>query len=128
MTFSHPRFNKKYEWELMRLASEKEYQVIGGASKLFSYFIKNYSPSSVISYCNLSKMGGNVYEKLGFKLKEISEPNYVWIKGNSILTRYQCQKHKLLSKGYEGESESDIMTKRGYFKVYDSGSLVYTIP
>lgn len=127
MTFSHPRFNKKYEWELMRLASEKYYQVIGGASKLFSYFIKNYSPSSIISYCNLSKMSGKVYEKLGFNLKDISDPNYIWIKGNDILTRYQCQKHKLLSEGYEGESEFNIMTKRGYSKLYDCGNLVYAI-
>lgn len=72
------------------ISIRKKYQVIGGASKLFSYFIKNYSPSSIISYCNLSKMSGNVYEKLGFNLKEISNPNYVWVKGNSILIRYQC--------------------------------------
>ena len=32
---------------------------------------------------------------LEFKLLSKTQPNYFYIKGNEILTRYQCQKHKL---------------------------------
>lgn len=31
MTFGKPRYNKNYEWELLRLCSHNEYQIIGGA-------------------------------------------------------------------------------------------------
>lgn len=127
MTFSKPRFSKKYEWELMRLASEKGYQVVGGASKLLTFFKEKYQPTSIVSYCNLSKMSGNVYEQIGFKLKDITDPNYVWVRGKEVLTRYQCQKHKLLQEGFEGDSEFDIMSNRGYFRIFDSGNLVYVM-
>ena len=127
MTFSKPRFSKKYEWELMRLASEKGYQVVGGASKLLTFFKEKYQPTSIVSYCNLSKMSGNVYEQIGFILKDITDPNYVWVRGKEVLTRYQCQKHKLLQEGFEGDSEFDIMSNRGYFRIFDSGNLVYVM-
>lgn len=126
MTFCKPRFNKKYEWELSRFCSKSGCNVIGGASKLFKYFIEKYKPQSIISYSNIAHTKGKLYETLGFKLKEISEPNYVWWKTNlKPLSRYQCQKHKLLQQGYIGNSETDIMHNRKYFKIYDCGNKVW---
>ena len=125
MTFVKPRFNKKYEWELSRFCSKNNCNLIGGASKLFKYFIERYNPQSIISYSNIAHTKGKLYETLGFELDSISEPNYVWCRGNIILTRYQCQKHKLLEQGYEGNSESEIMHNRGYFKIYDCGNKVW---
>ena len=126
MTFNKPRFNKNYEYELSRFVNKNDYSVIGGASKLLKYFEDNYNPKSLISYCNISKMKGTLYEKLGFTLTTIARPNYVWVSGLDILSRYQCQKHKLIKQGYEGISENDIMTKRGYSKIYDCGNYVIT--
>lgn len=50
MTFGKPRFNKNYEYELIRYATSK--QVIGGASKLLKYFERNYKPESIITYAD----------------------------------------------------------------------------
>ena len=125
MTFVKPRFNKKYEWELSRFCSKNNCNVIGGASKLFKYFVDNYNPTSIISYSNISHTKGKLYETLGFKLVLISEPNYVWCKGYDVLSRYQCQKHKLLEQGYEGNTESEIMHNLGYYKIYDCGNKVW---
>ena len=125
MTFVKPRFNKNYEWELSRFCSKAGCNVIGGASKLFKYFIKMYKPSSIISYSNIAHTKGNLYHTLGMKLQGISNPNYVWCNHNDILTRYQCQKHKLLEQGFEGNSETDIMHNRGYYKIYDCGNKVW---
>ena len=125
MTFCKPRFNKKYEWELSRFCSKAGSNVIGGASKLFKYFIKEYNPTSIISYSNIAHTKGKLYETLGFELDSISEPNYVWCKGYDVLSRYQCQKHKLLEQGYEGISESEIMYNRGYYRIYDCGNKVW---
>ena len=68
---------------------------------------------------------GNLYGMLGFTLSNIATPNYVWCKNEDIKTRYQCQKHKLLEQGYAGSSEVDIMTKRGYYRIYDCGNKVW---
>ena len=40
MTFGKPRYNKKYEWELLRLCTKFGYIVSGGANKLIKYFIR----------------------------------------------------------------------------------------
>ena len=88
-------------------------------------FINTYNPNSVISYSNISHTRGNLYGMLGFTLQNISEPNYVWCKDVDILTRYQCQKHKLLEQGYIGNSEVDIMHDRGYYRIYDCGNKVW---
>ena len=125
MTFVKPRFNKKYEWELSRFCSKAGCNVIGGASKLFKYFINNYNPQSIISYSNIAHTKGKIYEILGFTFDSISEPNYVWSNSHKYLTRYQCQKYKLLEQGYEGNSESDIMHNLGYYRIYDCGNKVW---
>ena len=125
MTFCKPRFNKKYEWELSRFCCKSNCSVIGGASKLFKYFIDNYKPKSIISYSNIAHTKGNLYSTLGFNLESISEPNYVWCNGHETLSRYKCQKHKLLEQGYTGNSEVEIMHKRGYYRIYDCGNKVW---
>ena len=69
MTFAKPRYNKDYEWELIRFASLKYSSCVGCAQKLFKYFIKVYKPKNIISYANrrfaFSKR--NLYLSLGFK-------------------------------------------------------------
>jgi len=125
MTFVKPRFNTHYEWELSRFCSKVGCNVIGGASKLFNYFINKYRPKSLISYSNNAHTKGKLYEILGFKLSLITEPNYVWFNGQNIITRYQSQKHKLIEQGYVGNSEVEIMRNNGYNKIYDCGNKVW---
>ena len=131
MTFGTPRFGDKYEYELIRLAWNKDYRVIGGTQKLFKHFVREYKPSSIISYCDLSKFNGEVYFKLGFNLVGISEPNYKWvsIKGdNIVLSRYKTQKHKLVRLGYGSntQTEVEIMQSLGFLRVYDCGNAKFT--
>lgn len=129
MSFSKPRFNKKYEWELLRIATKSGIRVIGGASKLFSYFLKINSPNNVISYCNIDKFEGNVYTSLGFQYLYTSPPNYVWVNEKEVLSRYQTQKHKLskiLGEKFDNSlSESENMVRNKYNKIYDCGNDVY---
>ena len=131
MTFAKPRFNKQYQWELIRFCSK--YPIIGGAGKLLVYFERKYKPISLISYANRcwSSKLSNVYEKIGFKLIGESEPNYVWYKGDMRLSRYQCQKHKLKNLLGDGNfdeelSETNNMLKNGFKKVFDCGNLVFS--
>ena len=41
--------------------------VVGGAEKLFTHFIRTYNPTTVVSYCDKSKFTGKTYLNLGFK-------------------------------------------------------------
>ena len=131
MTFGHPRFSSDSEYELIRLCYKPGVSIVGGAQKLFSYFIKNYSPSSIVTYTDLAKFNGNVYLSLGFKLMngDNVKPNYVWFNPvtGEALSRYQCQKHKLLEAGLGeyGSTEDDIMRNTGHLKIYDAGQLKF---
>lgn len=60
MTFGKPRFNKKYEWELLRFATIGSFNVVGAAGKLFNHFTKT-NQGSVISYSDRRWGNGSVY-------------------------------------------------------------------
>lgn len=130
MTFGTPRFNSNFEYELIRLTYKSGVRCIGGTEKLFKYFINNYNPSSIISYCDITKFTGEVYSKLGFVKDKVTQPNYVWCdtKGENILTRYQTQKQKLLKLGLgtNEQTEDEIMYSMNFLKIYDSGNKVFT--
>ena len=125
MTFGKSRFSND-ENELLRLCWNNSYTVIGGAEKLLKWYIEEYKPDSIISYCDITKFSGKVYERLGFIEESITKPNYVWvnIRTNFVVSRYQSQKQKLLDNGLGdyGNTESEIMYNIGYIRIYNSGN------
>lgn len=132
MTFSRPRFNHQYQYELIRYVTKSDVAVIGGAKKLFKHFILQYDPESILSYCDITKFNGDIYPKLGFRAtgEDITVPNYMWVnpKENMALPRYQTQKRKLvkLGLGDGNDTEDTIMIRLGYYKIYDSGNLRFS--
>lgn len=131
MTFGKPRYNKNYEYELLRLCSHKEYKITGGSEKLFKYFINNYKPKSVISYCDISKFSGDVYSKLGFILKGISKPSRHWY---NVKTKQHITDNLLRQRGFDqlfgtnygkGTSNEMLMIEHGFVEVYDCGQSTY---
>ena len=86
MTFGKPRYNKNYEYELLRLCTKPEYIVVGGSERLFNHFIKSCKPTSIISYCDNSKFNGDVYFNLGFRLKDFGQPAKHWFNGIKHIT------------------------------------------
>lgn len=130
MSFGKPRYNKKYEFELLRLCTKAEYKVIGGAEKLFKHFIDNYNPESIISYCDLSKFNGDVYYKLGFSLKSEGTPTCHWY---NMRTHQHILDSSLRAKGFDillgkqygcfgkGTSNEQLMLDHNFVKVYDCG-------
>jgi very-short-patch-repair endonuclease len=128
MTFSPNRnfTQDKSEYiELVRFASSEN--IPGISSKLFSYFIKMYKPTRVISYADRRWSQGNLYEKIGFSLLKSSKPNY-WYSSDFLKRehRYNYTKHLLVKKGNDSKlSESEIMRSLGYGKIWDCGTLRY---
>ena len=127
MTFGKPRFNKNYEYELIRYATSKH--VIGGAGKLLKYFERTYKPKSIITYADRRFSQGNMYFQLGFNYISLTNANYWWINSKNLYNRYQTQKHKLkklLEKFDETLSETENMINHHFYKIYDCGNLVFT--
>ena len=114
------------KYELLRYSTKLNTSVIGGASKLFKYFVDNYSPEEIISYCDRRFSVGNMYEKLGLSLDHISQPNYYYVIGNNRNNRFRFRKSELVKEGYdETKSEHEIMLEREIYRIYDCGNLVY---
>ncbi len=132
MTFGKSRYNKKYQYELIRFCNKINTLVIGGASKIFKYFIRNYNPQSLISYADLRYSNGALYEKLGFNKLKNSSPNYFYFKINNaskLMSRVQFQKHKLQDKLeiFDPElTEYQNMLNNGYDRIWDCGNCVYS--
>lgn len=127
MTFGKSRFDKNFDYELLRLCTKKGLNIIGGVSKLFKYFTSKYK-GSIISYANRRFSNGKIYEFLGFTKERISSPNYWYTNGFEVLSRYQSQKYKLnsLLENFDSElSEYENMTNNGYLRIYDCGNIIY---
>lgn len=131
MTFGKPRYNKKYDYELIRLCSHNKYRIIGGTERLFKFFLKEYKPKSIISYCDNSKFNGEVYERLKFKLKDYGKPSKHWYNAK---TKKHVTDNLLRQRGYDqlfnanygkGTSNEQLMIQNGFVEIYDCGQSTY---
>lgn len=126
MTFGKSRYNKNIDWELIRFATKLDTLVVGGFSKLLSYFRK-YNSGSIVSYADRMHSKGDVYQKNGFVNFKINPANYHYFKDNeTLLHRQNFQKAKISEDG-DTRSESQIMTDNGYKWVYDCGTITYIL-
>jgi hypothetical protein len=121
-------------WELSRFVCMNGFSVRGGFQKLLAKFIKEYSPMSLISYCDKRWTPDpmqSVYTTAGFKYVHTSEPNYWYVKSSSKrMHRANFQKHMLLSKHPQftkEHTEKHIMTELGYSRVWDCGHHKYVL-
>lgn len=95
------------EYELIQFCSCLNTTVVGGASKLFSYFLKEYRPDSVTAFSDRSMFTGQIYNILKFKRIGSTEPNYVTI---------DIKSDKLIK---------DCETSDDSVRVYDSGYYIW---
>lgn len=116
------------EYELIRLCTKLGTRVVGGANRLFKYFINTYKPSKIISYCDRRWSDGGVYFNMGFVLDHISEPNYWYIYADKRFHRYGFRKnvlHKRLKDFDVNLSEIENMRRNGYSRIWDCGNYVF---
>lgn len=131
MTFGKPRYNKDYEFELIRYCSPL-YNIVGGGARLFKQFIRQYDPRSIISYCDISKFTGNIYKQLGFKYIRTSSPARHWY---NIKTKVHITDNLLRQQGFDrlfgtnygkGTSNEELMLEHGFVEIYDCGQATYS--
>lgn len=115
----------KDNYEMYRFATAGN--IPGVASRCFSFFIKHYNPTYIISYSDRCWGEGDLYSTLGFTKVAKNGPNYWYTKDFVHKThRFGFTKHSLVTKGFDSNlTEHQIMTSRGYDRIYDCGSNKY---
>ena len=106
----------KYQWEVIRGATKLNCRVIGGATKIWKYFLRNYDPESCVYYIDYNYFNGNSVEKLGLEYltTKPSFKNY-FINERKIRNR-QPTKHKEIKQQIE---EGKVL------EIYNAGVKVY---
>jgi hypothetical protein len=118
MTFDHFEGRKKMsdgEWNLSRFCNKLNTQVIGGASKLLDYFIKNHNTKRIISYADRDWSGGDLYKKLDFDYLGTSNPDYKYVLNDRRIHKSRFRKSRT------GISESNL----GLTKIWDCGKIKF---
>lgn len=128
MTFGKPRYNKTCEYELIRYCSS--YNVVGGAEKLFSHFLQEYAPNSIVSYCDRSKFTGSTYTKLGFQFisNSVGKHWYNSKTGMHVTDNLLRQRgfDQLFGTSYgKGTSNEELMLSAGFVEIFDAGQSTY---
>jgi len=116
------------EFELLRFCTKLNMNVIGGASKLFKYFIKNYNYNEITTYADRSHSQGKLYMTLGFNFISKTPPNYYYVIDGMRRHRFGFRKDVLVKEGYDpNKTEIQIMAERNLYRIFDSGSMKFSI-
>jgi len=120
MTFGRPRYNRHYEYELIRYASIGT--VVGGAGRLLSAFVKQHDPKNIISYCDLRWGTGNLYQRLGFEQVKANGVGYSYTDFVQRYHRSKFTKSSLVKNGADPNlSEHEIMREKKMYRIWDCG-------
>lgn len=126
MTFSKPSIAKgqtkdSVEWELLRFCNKNNHSVIGAASKLFSHFVKNYDPKSILSFADRRYSEGNLYKVLNFEYKGDTRLNYWYVDLSKLkrIHRFSLRKNK---EDDQTLTEYENRQIQGWSRIWDCGS------
>lgn len=131
MTFSKPRYNKKYDWELTRVCAKAGYKIQGGCKKILDHFITEQQPNNIIVYCDMAKLDGKLYENLGFQQIGNTSPARHWY--NPKVNKHYTDAF-LWRKGFDRlfgtdygkqASNTQLMLEHGFVEIYDCGQATY---
>jgi hypothetical protein len=129
ISFAKSRFDKKYDWEIVRMASTIGTTIVGGASKILTEFLNTHS-GSVMTYSDNRTGNGAGYAKLGFTMIRETDPGYFYTKGANVYSRYQFQKsniRKMCLNYNESKTEYENAVANGYGRYWDCGNKVWVL-
>lgn len=120
MSFSKTKYNRNLKsdnsWEIIRGCPGSNNIVIGGVSKLFKHFIKDYNPDTVFSYCDFNKFDGKGYEALGMKFIGYTAPDVKYVINGQVFNRNPKKYKENIKKAefiiYGAGSKKYLWTKK----------------
>lgn len=113
-------------FELNRYATSKI--VVGGFSKLLSYFKKNNKWNKIVSFADRRISNGDVYLKSGFELMNVSSPGYFYIVKNKRFHRRNFMKKYLPNKlkNFDPDlTEFENCDNNNILRIWDCGQLKF---
>lgn len=114
MSFSKSKYNRNLKgnnsWEIIRGCPGSNTVVIGGVSKLFTHFVRDFNPDAVFSYCDFNKFDGRSYEALGMKFIGYTGPDMKYLMKNGEVinrspTHYKYNKENSIALLYGAGSK-----------------------
>lgn len=126
ITFDKNEGRKKMsddDWNLSRFCSKLNTNVIGGFSKLLSFFIKTYKPKRIITYADKEWSDGNLYIKNNFNNINETKVNYKYLINNRRINKQRYTKKKLKIN----ISESQYMKNKNIYRIYDCGQIKFEL-
>lgn len=106
----------KYEYEVIRGATKLGYTIVGGASKIWSYFIKHYNPKSVVYYIDYNYFNGNSLPYLGLK----------YVKTQFSFKNYFVETGQIKNRDPLHHKEIKELEEQGLvIPIYNAGTKVY---
>lgn len=101
---SNGRAKKLYQYEMARGAAAPGVQVVGGATRLWSHFLKDVKPESLVYYVDYNYFDGKSVEKLGGKYigSKPGVKNY-WVKEQKVKNREPAHHAKVKAAIARGE-------------------------
>lgn len=118
----------KQSYELVRYCTSCT--VVGGFSKLLSYFKLNYEYDMIISFADLRWSDGDIYIRNGFIAEKTLPPDYYYIKKNKRFHKFGFR-HSTLKNKFErydsNLSEHQNCLNHGYYRIYDCGKIKFVL-
>lgn len=128
MTFSKTRNNKQYEWQILNYVEVNSFIVDGGFNKLYDAFVQDAMPKSICMYVSRDWNTSRDFAECLRYVKTL-DPKLYWttcdrqrMKGTSITS---ANANSILCKYDSTKSFKQNMNDNGYYRIYDSGTLVF---
>lgn len=90
---------------------------------LLNYFILKYKPIRIITYADKTYSFGDLYKKNGFNELSKIKPDYKYLVENKRINKSKFRKSNLKTN----LSESLEMSKRGIYRIWDSGKIKFEL-
>lgn len=116
------------EWVIDRFSSSCS--VIGGFSKLLSFFKRNNEWKEIFTYASMDYGFGDMYSTVGFASEGFTEPGLWFTDGKQRrFPRSMFMKSKLydMFDDYEGQHVNSFLESKGIHRIHDSGSMRFRL-
>ena len=120
----------KNKIELVRMATKKNCQVVGGFSKLLTNSCKIWNYSEIVSYISRRLFNGKGYYDINFEQVKVNPPQVHFLVNNKIESRHYGMKKNFKkraeeNKGVYDENKSEIELSyiNNLIRFYDCGTI-----
>lgn len=129
MSFAYDTRNTKANWLVIsRMCFKADTSIIGGASKLLENSkdkVKSLGYSTIITHSDNRWSTGNVYEKMGFVLNKVLNPDYKYFKSGNIYSKSSLRKTE--EEKLDERSELELRKSQGYDWFWDCGKKTWKL-